>query len=346
MIKLKLQCIVYSVFLIVLNSVQAERLKSTLSVEELKYLVPEIKAAEKRLHNIKIESEAWVEEKTDLSNPCEPWKRTPTYISSTAWFDGNREGRARVDFHKKVLKWEKGAAPYLESNYSASFDGKHGRYIKNSTSHSGKVFHINNYSVLPDAPHELRNEWYQKMLGINASLNFHFSSEKEMFSSLFQYAIDPNSALKNAGVDPNFAVKKTDLEITFQELKDAECINISLKGKRSQESWWLDPNRGFALLKYENTRTDKDGREVPDNSTDVRRLDKVAENLWWPMEVYFISASFEAGNPWKRIVYRATNVVANAPNFADSIFTPPIPEGYSVDKAEYKTIYTGHKAKQ
>jgi len=154
MIKLKLQCIVYSVFLIVLNSVQAERLKSTLSVEELKYLVPEIKAAEKRLHNIKIESEAWVEEKTDLSNPCEPWKRTPTYISSTAWFDGNREGRARVDFHKKVLKWEKGAAPYLESNYSASFDGKHGRYIKNSTSHSGKVFHINNYSVLPDAPHE------------------------------------------------------------------------------------------------------------------------------------------------------------------------------------------------
>lgn len=77
------------------------------------------------------------------------------------------------------------------------------------------------------------------------------------------------------------------------------------------------------------------------NSIDVRKLDEVAENIWWPVEAYYISAGFGVGNPWKRIVYRATKVVANDHNFADSIFKVPIPEGYLVDEAEYKTVYTG-----
>jgi hypothetical protein len=313
-----------------LNGVQVEKPKSTLSVEDIKYLAHEIKAAEERIQNIKIESEAWVETKADLSDPCEPWQRTPTYISSTAWFEGNLEGKVRVDFNKEVLKWEKGAAPYLEKNYSASFDGKYGRYINNSTSHSGKVFHINKYSVLPNAPHQLRSRWYQKMLGINASLTFHFSNEKESFSSLLQYS-----------AEPNFAIKNTELEITFEKIRGVDCINISLKGKRFRESWWLDPNSGFALVKHENARNDKDGKEVIVNSIDVRKLDEVTKNIWWPIEVYFVSAPFGIGNPWKRIVYRATNVVANDPNFHDSIFTVPIPKGYLVDNAEYKTVYTG-----
>jgi len=328
MINLKLQCIVYSAFLIILSGVQAEQPKSTLSVEDIKYLAHEIKAAEKSLHNIKIESEAWVEEKADLSNSSEPWQRTPTYISSTAWFKGNREGKVRVDFHKEVLKWENGAAPHLEKNYSASFDGQYGRYI-------------NKYSVLPNAPHQLMSKWYQKMVGINASLNFHFSGEEESFSSLFQYAADPNFTPKIGKTDPNFAIKNTELEITFQDLRGVGCINISLKGKRFRESWWLDPNRGFALSKHENARTDKDGKEVIVDSIDVKKLDEVAKNIWWPVEVHFVSAPFGVGNPWKRIVYHATNVVANDPNFADSIFTVPIPKGYLSDNAEYKTVYTG-----
>lgn len=346
MINLKLQCIVYSAFLIILNVVEAEQPKSTFSVEELKNLASTIEAAEKRLHNIKIESKAWVETKADLSDPCEPWQRTPIYISSTAWFTGNWsyqrwnsqlrmfeshvEGKARVDFHKEVLEWENGAAPYLERNYSASFDGQYGRYINNWNSHSGKVFHINKWRVLGNAPHQLRSEWYRKMVGIKASLNFHFSSEEQALSRLFQYVADPNSALKN-----------TELGVTCQKLRGVECINISLKGKRFRESYWLDPNRDFALLKHESIREDIDGNEVLVNSVDVRKLDEVAKNIWWPTEAYFVHCPRETDKPWKRIVYRASNVVANDPNFADSIFTVPIPEGYLVDEAEYKTVYTG-----
>lgn len=357
MINLRLQCIVYSAFLIILNIVEAEQAKSTFSVEELKNLASTIEAAEKRLHNIKIESKAWVETKADLSDPCEPWQRTPIYISSTAWFTGNWsyqrwnsqrrmfeshvEGKARVDFHKEVLEWENGAAPYLERNYSASFYGQSGRYVNHSISHSGKVFHINKWRVLRNAPHQLRSEWYRKMVGIKASLNFHFSSEEQALSRVFQYVADPNSVLKNGEPDPNLALKNTELEVTFQKLRGVECINISFKGKRFRESYWLDLNRDFALLKYESIRDDIDGNEVLVNSIDVRKLDEVAENIWWPMEVYFVSSPFGVGNPWKRIVYRASNIVANDPNFADSIFTVPIPEGYLVDEAEYKTVYTG-----
>jgi hypothetical protein len=331
MINLKLQCIVCSVFFILSNVAYAEQPKSVLSARELKDIVPKIKLAEEKLHNIKIESEAWVEIRTNINDPYDYWQRTPTYISSTAWFDLNHKDKARVDFHKEVLKWTNGPDPYLERSYSISFDGQHGKYIDNSAYHSGKVFHTKKYHVLSDVPHELSSGWYQKMIGISASLNFHFDGEPWGFSDYFQKAAEPNFALGNA-----------ELEFIYQKLNGTECVKMSAKGKRFQKSWWLDPACGFALLRHENTRIDKNGNEVVVDLVEVRKLDKIAENIWWPVEVYFVSSPAGVGNPWERVVYHATNVVANDPNFDNSIFTVPIPKGYSTDKAERKTVYTGN----
>lgn len=51
---------------------------------------------------------------------------------------------------------------------------------------------------------------------------------------------------------------------------------------------------------------------------------------------------YETGKPWKRIVYRASKVVANDPNFDESVFTVPFPEGYKVeDKIEGRTYTVG-----
>ena len=44
-----------------------------------------------------------------------------------------------------------------------------------------------------------------------------------------------------------------------------------------------------------------------------------------------MSCPRETDKPWKRIVYRASNVVANDPNFDENIFTVPFPEGYLID---------------
>lgn len=335
MINVKLQYILCLTFLITLNVAYAEQPESILSAKELKDIVPKIRVAEEQMRNIKIESEAWVEIKANLNDPYDYWQRTPTYISSTAWFDLNHKDKARVDFHQEVIKWENGPAPYLERKYSVSFDGQQGKYINNSAYHSGKAVNINKYSISPGVPHELSSGWYQKMIGIKASSNFHFNSEPWGFSNYFQKAAEPNVAVENAKLD-----------FVYQELRGAKCVKMSVKGEKFHKSWWLDPDRGFALLKHENIRTDKDGNEVMVGSIDVTKLSEVAKGVWWPMEVYFINAPAGVGNSWERIVYHATNVVANDPNFDDSIFTVPIPEGYSVDEAEYKTIYTGHATEQ
>ena len=48
------------------------------------------------------------------------------------------------------------------------------------------------------------------------------------------------------------------------------------------------------------------------------------------MEATFIRKLGDSHN-YNRIVYRASNVVANDPNFDESIFTVPFPEGYLID---------------
>jgi len=351
----KWQYIAYLTFFVALSMARAEQPKLSLSAKEIRQLATDIEAAEKRLRNIKIDSEAWVEEKTNLSNPFESWRRTSIFISATAWFDANQRDKVRVDFHKAVTRWKNGEAPYIEEDYSASFDGNQGMYIRNKTSYGGKVFHTNTFSALSEAPYQLKSGWYQKMLGIHASLNFFFSGKdfsgkEETFSNMLKaFAApdleienakkDPNivSALKNAGIDPNTLAQNVDIDISFQKLASAECVIISLKGRGRtfRESWWLDPNRGFALLKFERARADKNGKEIIVDSIDVKKLDKVAENIWWPTEVYFVAAPYGVKEPCKRIVYRATSVVANDLNISDSIFTVPTPQNYLERKEEY-----------
>ena len=99
-IKPTLQMAVFGILLGALAIVEAQESKSSLSVEDVNALIPVIEAAEgRRFLSLKIESEAWGETKTSLSDPCEPWQRTPVYVSCTAWFDGSPESRARVDVH-------------------------------------------------------------------------------------------------------------------------------------------------------------------------------------------------------------------------------------------------------
>lgn len=102
-----LQIAIFFILLALPAVVQAEKAPLPLSAEDVKALIPQIEAAEKKPFNIKIESEAWVERKTS-SDPCEPWQRTPIYWSSTAWSDGHSNSKMRVDINKQVLEWQDG----------------------------------------------------------------------------------------------------------------------------------------------------------------------------------------------------------------------------------------------
>ena len=328
---------VYVVFLtlvFLLNTSTAEETASELSVEELKAVAQSMRAVEDALLNVRIDSSAWVEDGPSSSGP---WERTPVCQSSTAYFGKISSNRARLDIHKKVLEWKNGAAPYLEQSYSVGFDGIQGRYKDISSSYSGKSFDRHRGRILPEAPIELKSSWYDKMTGVRASLFFHYRDMPaplpKRFSVNFEAAADPNYFLSVlAAADPNYLDRKPlKPKVVLEELGGIQCIKVAYMGDSFRQEWWLDPNRGFALLRLDDVGEDRDGNEQVRSSINVTKLKEVAENIWWPMEAYFVSFPREADKPWKRIVYRASNVIANDPNFDDSIFTVPFPEGYLID---------------
>jgi hypothetical protein len=320
-------CILFGISVIA----QTEEPKLILSVEEINELIPEIEAAERNLFlDMKIDSEAWVETKTSLSDPNESWHRTPIYVSCTAWFDGNPEGKRRVDVHKRVLKWQNGAAPYGESSYSAAFDGKHGRVVHHTRGHSGKIFSLKEGKLLPDAPRQLRDNYFDICTGAQCSFQFFFNDDRS-FSQLFRASTTPAALEANA------------FECTLEEFGGVECIKFGSKAtKQLQKNWWFDPKRGFALLGHKYTVTLEDGSERLMRSIKVTKLKEVTPGIWWPTEATIESGPRQPGEPYTRTVYHASNVVANDPNFDDSIFIVPFPEGYRIsDEVTGRTYIAG-----
>jgi hypothetical protein len=178
------------------------------------------------------------------------------------------------------------------------------------------------------------------MTGVHASLFFHYRNVPapfpKRFSTHFVFAVDPNSSLSAlAAVDPNYlnyepAVK---CKIVYEKLRGIDCVKMAYIriGGSSREEWWLDPNRGYALLRHVNMGANRDGSEQVKSSIDVTRLKEVTEGIWWPMEACFVQCPRETGKPWKRIVYQASHVVANDPDFNEGIFTIHFPKGYTID---------------
>jgi len=331
-------------FLFLLSGLRAEETASNeLSVEELKTVAQSMRAVEDALLNVRIDSNAWVEEGPSSTGP---WERTPLCWSTTAYYGKISSNQARIDFHKYVMRWENGAAPYLEESYSVSFDGEQCRRKEISSSYNGKTFDRHSGFIFPKelALGLLRS--FGRITGVEASLFFHYCGMPEpfpkRFSVSFEGAADPNSFLAAlAAADPRYLNRKPlKHKVVFEELGGIQCIKAACLADTAPTKWWFDPNRGFALLRYDDLRKDKDGNERVISSIEVTKLEKVAENIWWPMEAYFIDCPPENGKPWKRIVYRASNVVANDPNFDESIFTVPFPDGYLIDDQVTGRKYT------
>ena len=326
------------VFFIILNitvPVYATETSSALSPQEIKELAKQIKAVENKLHNIKIQSEGYIERRTSTA---EPWIKTPIYVSSTAWFDGRPKGKSRIDVHKQVLEWKDGAAPYSESSFSLGFDGQFGRSAIHSTGYSGKTF-SHKKGKLTKSQKDLGWSWSDQYTGIQFTLNYHFSGRQHTFYDIFKH-----------GSEANY-IDKFPFKFSHEKFEGIKCIKVSTKNPKSktkQESWWLDPSRGFALLGYKWTGIDKDGNEQLVRSINVTKLKKVARGIWWPMEVSMISSSQGwSDKPWERFIWRASNVVANDPKFNETVFTVPFPEGYLIDdKVAGKKYRVGEKPKE
>jgi len=303
-------------------TVWAENPNPILPVNKLKDLAQQIKVAEENLLNIKITSEAWGEKRELLSDP---WQRTPVYQSSTAWFSGILDNKARVDVSKDIIEVSDGTTlSYRESSYSVGFDGQYGRLVRHTAGYYGETFSRNEGQLLSTVPEELESKRIGTLTGKNVSLQFARIGNDYRFSQIFQWADDPKTKVLSS------------FEFTRELFEGVRSIKIKTKAKSSQESWWLDPGRGFALIGHEYIKTFKDGSKRVMFQAKVSKLKEVSTGIWWPMEVTIESnlpSPLEPPekNNYNRFVWHASNVVANDPAFKDSIFTVPFPEGYLID---------------
>jgi len=296
-----------------------------------------MRAVEDALLNVRIDSNCWVERRPSSSGP---WERTPLCWSTTAYYGKISSNQARIDFHKDVVRWENGAAPYLQTSHSISFDGVQCRRKEISSSYSGKTFAIHSGRILPKALALGRLRGCSRVTGVKASMFFYNYGIPEpfpkRFSANFLAIADPNSFLAAlAAADPEYScIKPIEAKVVLEEFRGIQCIKVASIGDSFRSVSWLDPNRGFALLRFDNFREDQDGIERLESSINVTKLEQVAENIWWPMEAYFVSS------PRKRFVYRASDIVANDPNFDESIFTVSFPDGYLIDDQVTGRKYT------
>jgi hypothetical protein len=305
---------------------QASQTRLSLSTEELKGLAPVMEAQEKNLKNIKIESEAWIERKTSLNDPCVPWQRTPIYVSCTSWFSEPPGTKARIDIHREVLEWIDGFAPYLEMSYSLSFNGQEGRVIEHTMKHNDMTFSIKEGKRMTDSPIPFR-------LGLEECTGIHFSYHY----SIYRRGMSFSQLVRKASDDPDFAAK-SELEFVLEEHKDGVNrlrINSGIKKKKGKyRSYLLDPSRGFALLEAKSAYIGEDGSEQVINHLEVSKLTKVAEDIWWPMDASLVrpcTSPKQPNKPYERIVYRASKITVNDPNFNEDVYTVPFPEGYFIN---------------
>lgn len=317
--KLILQIVVSLFFFSVSMFVQAKNSESVLSTGELKELAAQIKAAEGKLLNIKVESEARRETRSSLS---ESWQKTPVYVLSTAWFDGLAKGKERIDVHKEILFRKGDIIPYMESSYSLGFDGQFGRIARHTKELGVNTRLVKEGEILPDVPSELRCGASRSFTGAIFSLNFFFGCDGKInsFSEMFQLAARAAES------------KTNELVFDLEEFQGVTCIKLSSgEQKWGHETWWLDPNRGFALLGYEHVSIRHDGSKRVISCIKVTNLKEVSPGVWWPMEASIESDPDKLGEPYQRTIYRASNVIANEPNFDESIYTVSFPDGYLID---------------
>ena len=296
-----------------------------LSPEELKEIAIKIERVEKSISNIKIKAQSSLETKNNFYDTNEPWQETPIYQSYTVWVCAGAERKARLDVNDRISEWVDGPAPYGQESYSISFDGQQGRRIRHTFGPIGESHPVKRGEVLTDAPESLKHGFSS---GVFYSLPF-FDAELYKFSELFKLAADPNSEVSFD-------------KFSLEQFQGSECIKVS--SEKYGISYWLDRSHGFALRGKKTIAQHENGHEELLNFVKVTKLEEVADGVWWPTQVTSVRAPFEPNEPYKRFIYRASNVVANDPNFDESIFTVPFPEGYKIeDKVEGRTYTVGEK---
>ena len=281
-------------------------------------LVRELRAQNRKLLNIKVIAESWKEVRRAGS---ETWERTPVCSAITAWYNGLPNSKGRINYHKRILPWTGGTAPYAEDAMDGGFDGERGWSAHHLTGAMGKTFPVKTGYIQGECPKGLHVEDTGNETGARFTTYYWQAEEKSLPDFL---ATLPSQA---------------SLLVTREMFQGVQAIKVVAEKKDILSYlFWFDPARGYALLGYRRTATSPTKGLWVIHDDRVLQLREAGPGIWYPTEAYRDYAQI-AGSEVTRVRYRASAVTANDPKFDETIFHPQIPEGYTLEDRIAGKIY-------
>jgi hypothetical protein len=298
----------------------------------LEEIVREATFSERRLLNLHVVSEVSSLRRMPQE---EAWEPAPERMKVEAWYDGLRDSRARVEIRDEVSGWINGPAPYSRDSFSVGFDGTQGRIAHHMTGPSDEPFPARRGEILPDRPAMLGASTTPAS-GLAFSLYGYDDGRGKSLTEIFQQILSIGFPM----------------DISREELLGVPCIRVSGKGNGVEETYWLDPARGMALIGYDRIELNEDGSRTASPSIRVTRLVEAGEGIWYPVEAYREEPewSFE-GDPMAggmrrhatgatvRHIYKAELAVANDPDFKEDVFEVEFPPGYMIQDRRTGMIF-------
>ena len=274
-------------------------------------LIKQLGDSESQLLNVSMSFDSWQERRTSDAGR---WRKTDVALRGHAWYNGIPNTKARINFDSEVLDWNDGESAMHESSYDAGFDGKTGRLVRRTSGPSGRVTPTRTGEILPKAPSVLRSGWYAFATGIGCS-RFYVPDadgrDRPLSKVLQAYA------------------RRGGLETAREKIDGVSAVRLTLKCvPKTKTSYWLDPSRGYALIRSD---VDFEGRPEQSYSLHVTKVAELAPGLWFATEGYREYQDRKQPGTMLRTWFRTSDVKANDSHFDESIFTIVFPEGYHVD---------------
>jgi len=285
----------------------------TASAPSLSELAGLVAASEKRLLNVEVEGVMSLDIRPAGSSG--PWERSPVLERAHWWFNGSIGSKARVDRYQ-ILPWTGGDAPFVHIRESVGFDGAFSTRLEHEfgTSdnamrevHGGQII-SGRFGTLVDT----------RGSGMQFSIYFAEASSGNSFSDELLAAIKNNVDCRVYD-EPKNGRASVKVESTFS----SDTLTVKVRH-------WLDPDRGYAIVGQETVSTNKsDGKFVYRKTMDIEELTEAAPGVWYPTKATLIAPNKERGVE-ERYTYTASKVIANNPDFDESIYRVHIPDGYTI----------------
>ncbi len=260
-----------------------------------------------RLHNVKVEFEL----KKQEQEPGGGWESTDVGRSGVAWLNGLPQSKVRINYNKKVTAWTNGESEYLEQAFDVAYDGREGRRAVRRTGPMDKTGRVGHGAIYPERPRELAGFITDSATGALFSTPLHNvwdgESLHEHLAGIRQKQADAPIRVENDVIDgvPAFKITLgTDDSLTW--------------------SYWVDPNRGYALLRHDKAIKGKIQETIR-----ITDLAEAAPGVWYPTGAYYERDAVHGKAPF-RYQFKASSVVVNDPDFDESIFTIQFPSRYII----------------